>query len=409
MPSKRCLLVLLGYSLLAGAGARCVHAQSEYPTPERIPSVEGLNAGSYATAGNISATTANPVLWQQYQSLQTAVPSGGSACGCGGSPYDRCGCNQELFHWIKGPGTCDSWCVGPKWAVQADGMFLFRDDADWDAVINDAGVIADVGPTPDLIDQFDHAPGARLFVTGYNECGFGMQVGYEGANDWHATLGYDTGTAVRTFDYETRLNSVEINFLPCTPYVWKYFGGFRYVEIDENFSDFTANNQTIPPPANPPAATVAVVDTGISHLLENRLIGFQIGGRRDSWQLGRWITLETFGNAGVYCNKFKRENVARNVTTIITGDDLSTPENEFSRTTTEVRSTSRQDFAEVAFLGEAGITGVVRLNPCVALRSGYQVMVVDGMGQGLDASFGPDLVRSTVLYHGLQFGIEYRR
>jgi hypothetical protein len=31
------------------------------------------------------------------------------------------------------------------------------------------------------------------------------------------------------------------------------------------------------------------------------------------------------------------------------------------------------------------------------------------MGQGLNAFFAPDLTRSTVLYHGLQFGLEYRR
>ena len=355
--------------------------------------------------------TANPVLWQQYQALQTghhwAVVQ---ACGCGGSPYDRCGCNPgAISTGSSGPGSCDSWCVGPKWAVEADGLFIFRDTADWDDVINDAGVIAAVGNTPDLIDQFDHAPGGRLFATAYNESGFGMQIGYEGVNDWHATLGYDTGALVRTFDYETRLNSVEVNFLPNTPFVWKFFGGFRYVEIDENFSDFTSNNKTIPAPANPPAATVAVVDTGISYLLENRLIGFQLGGRRDSWQFGRWLSVDSFANAGVYCNKFKRENISRNVTTIITGDDLATTDNEFSQTSTEVRSTTRQDFAEIAFLGEAGVTGVVRLNQCVALRTGYQVMIVDGMGQGLDAFFVSNMTRSTVLYHGLQFGLEYRR
>ncbi len=409
MPCTRYLLVLLGIGSLVGLSSPSACAQYDNLLREQLPQVEDVGVGQQEYSAEVSAMTSNPVLWRQYQALRTAPAGGGSACGCGGSAYDRCGCNQELFHWIDGPGTCDSWCVGPKWAVQADGLFLFRDDADWDAVINDAGVIAAVGPTPDLADQFDHAPGGRLFVTAYNESGFGMQIGYEGANDWHATLGYDTGALVRTFDYETRLNSVEINFLPCTPYIWKYFGGFRYVEIDEDFSDFTANNKTIPAPANPPAATVAVVDTGISHLLENRLFGFQVGGRRDSWQLGRWITLESFANAGVYCNKFKRENISHNVTTITTGDDISTTDNEFSQTTTEVRSTTRQDFAEIAFLGEAGITGVVRLNPCVALRSGYQVMVVDGMGQGLDAFFAPDLARSTVLYHGLQFGIEYRR
>jgi hypothetical protein len=378
--------------------------------PEQLPSAESVIAGQQEFSEEVAAMKANPVLWQQYQALQVPVAnSGGSSCGCGGSPYDRCGCNPELFPWIKGPGTCDSWCVGPKWAVQADGLFLFRDDADWDSVITNAGVIANVGPTPDLVDQFDHAPGGRLFVTGYNESGFGMQVGYMGANDWHATVGYDVGGFERTFDYQTRLNSVEVNFMRHTPNFWKYFGGFRYVEIDEDITDFTANNKTIPAPTDPPAATVAVVDTGISHLLENRLVGFQLGGRRDQWHMGRWLTLEMFGNAGVYCNMFKRENISHNVTTIITGDDLATPENEFTRTTTEVRTTTRQDFAEVAFVGEAGISSFVKLNSCLALRSGYQVMFVDGMGQALDAYFAPGFARESVLYHGLRFGIEYRR
>jgi hypothetical protein len=405
MPCIRCLLMTLVLSTLLGAS---VYAQTGYATPEML-SDAGTAASQTQVPDEFSAATSNPVLWQQYQALQMPRANGGSACGCGGSAYDRCGCNPEVFPWIDGPGTCDSWCVGPKWAVQADGLFMFRDDADWGGVINDAGVIADVGPTPDLANQFDHALGGRLFVTGYKESGFGIQIGYEGANDWHSALGYDAGTHVRTFDYETRLNSVELNFLPCTPYLWKYFWGFRYVEIDEDVTDFTSNNKPIPAPTDPPAATVAVVDTGISHLLENRLFGFQLGGHRDSWQVGRWLTLEMFGNAGVYCNKFKRQNVSSNVTTIITGDDLATPENEYSQITSKVDVATRQDIAEVAFLGEAGITGLVKLNPCLALRSGYQVMVVDGMGQALDAYFAPGLARSTVLYHGLQFGVEYRR
>jgi|GEM_PF-2542971 len=409
MACIRCSIVLFGVFSLVGLSSPSAYAQNGYLLPQQMPQVENTNAGQQEFADQALAMTSNPVLWRQYQALQMPTASGGQACGCGGSPYDRCGCNQELFPWISGPGMLDSWCVGPKWAVQADGMFIFRDDADWDDVIGDANVIAAVGGTPILVDQFDHAPGVRLFATAYNESGFGLQVGYEGVNDWHATLAYDTGALVRTFDYLSRLNSVEINFLPNVPFAWKFFSGFRYVGIDENFADFTSDNKTIPTPANPPAATVAVVDTGISHLLTNRLIGFQVGGRRDNWQLGRWLSVESFANAGVYCNKFKRENITRNVTTIITGDDLSTTDDEFSQTTTEVRSTTRQDFAEIALLGEAGVTSVVRLNQCVALRSGYQLMVIDGMGQGLDAFFAPGFARSTVLYHGLQFGLEYRR
>jgi hypothetical protein len=51
----------------------------------------------------------------------------------------------------------------------------------------------------------------------------------------------------------------------------------------------------------------------------------------------------------------------------------------------------------------------LKLTPCLALKSGYQVIVLDGVGQGIDAFFNPDFDRSTVLFHGLQFGLEYRR
>lgn len=404
MVFMRPLFILVAVCLFSVSVASRTEAQIVKLPPQELPSVAHAAPANDPYAEQLKVRESDPLLWQEYQALQSRVPGGaGSACGCGGYPYNRCGCNPLLFPWIGGPGTCDSWCVGPKWAVEADGMFMFRDEVDWDPII------ADVGLAPDLVSEFNHAFGARLFVTGYNFEDFGVQVGYEGMNDWNAILQFPQAGAVRTFNYETRLNSVEINFLPNVPWTWTFFSGLRYIEIDENLYDYTANDITIPPPADPPAATVAVVDTGTSYLLENRLLGFQLGGRRDNWQLGRWLSVEAFANAGVYCNMFKRENVDRTVTTIVTGDDLSTPENEFSIDTSEVDMTTKQNFAEVAFAGEAGITGITRLTPCLALRCGYQLLVVDGMGQALDAYFAPDLQSSTVLYHGLQFGIEYHR
>jgi len=35
--------------------------------------------------------------------------------------------------------------------------------------------------------------------------------------------------------------------------------------------------------------------------------------------------------------------------------------------------------------------------------------MVDGVGGGLDAFFTPRLPRDTLVFHGLQFGLEYRR
>jgi len=399
-------IVWIGAAVIA-VGASRLWAQSGYPTtatgtliPANIQAAQPLDAP-------LPSSVASPVLWQQYPVPQRQTLTGDCpTCGRGGQdPYDRCGSHPEIFPWIRGPGNSDQWCVGPHWAVEADGLFLFRDDADWGRVITAVGV------APTLTEQFDAGPGARLFVTGYNESGFGMQVGYEGVNDWNATAVFPLGGgATRSFDYETRFNSLEINFLPQVPFPWKFFAGFRYVQIDEDFADFTVNDKPIPPPANPPAAPVAFVDSGTSFLLVNRLIGFQVGGRRDTWQWNKWFSLETFFNTGVYFNKFRRDDVSRTVTTTISGDDLSTPDtDEFSQNTSEVATTVRREISEVSFLGEAGIASEVRINQSVALRGGYQVMVLDGVGEGLNAFFAPGLNSSTLVYHGLQFGLEYRR
>jgi hypothetical protein len=195
------------------------------------------------------------------------------------------------------------------------------------------------------------------------------------------------------------------------------------VEIQENFSDFTTVDKPIPDPADPPADPVAYVDTGTEYLLKNRLLGIQLGALRDSWQWKKWFTLEAFANAGIYSNLFRRDNVDRTVTTIIRGGELSIPDpildpdgnlifpdiEEFSQEVTTVDTRVRGDFTDVAFLGEVGITGIVRIHRCVALRGGYQAMLVDGVGQGMDAFFASGMNNGTVFYHGLQFGVEYRR
>jgi len=367
-----------------------------------LPTLSGTMPGTIP-----ASATNNPMLWQQYQALNMPVASGeGSGCATcgGGQSYDRCGCNSKMFPWLDGPGNCDQWCVGPRWQTQFSGLMLFRENANW------ASVITDVGVAPTLIDQFDHGVGGRVVITGYNESSFGLQVAYEGVNDWNARAEFPLAGAMRTFDYESSFNSVELNFLPQVSTPWKFFGGVRYVEISERLGDLTVGDKTIPAPADPPAGPVAVIDTGTDFLTKNQLIGFQLGGLRDSWQWGQWLSIESFFNGGVYCNKFQRQDVARTITTITSGDDLSTINvNEFSQNVSEVNSSTRRNSTEIAFLGEAGITGVVRLNQCIALRGGYQVTVLDGVGEGLDGLFSTSFQRRTLLYHGLQFGIEYRR
>lgn len=319
-------------------------------------------------------------------------------------PYDRCGCNLGKFPWIRGTGNCDDWCVGPHWQVQVGGLILNRDSVDW------APVIAAVGSAPNLVDPFDEAPGARIAVTGYNDRGYGMQVVYEGANDFTAATLFPLAGATRAIDYESRLNSVEINLLPRVEGRWSLLGGFRYVELGENFIDFTTVDKVIPTPADPPAAPGAFVDLGTDYLIKNRLMGFQVGAFRDAWTINRWLSLEGFANAGVYLNDIRREQIDRNVTTVIYGDDLATPDvDEFVQDVTTVNTIETRSFSEAAFVGEAGLTAVLRPHPCFSVRSGYQILAMDGVAQGVDAFFEPGVSLDTVVFHGLQVGFEYRR
>ncbi len=356
MPSRQTsLLVVLVVVGVIASSAEQLQAQIGHPAPVGMPQ-ETQNLPGEMAAGPVyvnGATSSNQMLWQQYQALQMGAQVCQGCSGSGSSGYNRCGCNTELFPWISGPGACDQWCVGPKWGVEAGGLMMFRDDADWNRVI------ADVGGAPTLLDQFEYGPGGRIFVTGYSDAGYGIQVGYEGINDWDATLALDSG---REINYQARLNSVEMNFLPNVASPWKWIAGVRYIQLDEDFLD----NQSV------------------DRLLENRLFGFQLGGRRDAWQFGSRVTLQTYANAGIYYNKFRRDDV-------------------------DVASTVRRDLSEIAFAGEAGAAAAFRLNHCTALRAGYQILALDGVGTGLEASFTPGLNTDTIIFHGLQFGLEYRR
>ncbi|QDT74309.1 BBP7 family outer membrane beta-barrel protein [Lacipirellula limnantheis] len=327
--------------------------------------------------------------------------NGGGGGGLG-SFYNRCGCDTPLFPYLTGPGACDNWCVGPHWNVEVDGMALRRTGVDWTPIVDL------VGTAPSLLDQFNYGPGGRIFATAYNDSDYGVQVGYEGINDYNATALFPQGADLRSFDYETTFNSIELNILRRTTAPTKLFAGFRYVQVDEDFTDRFVDGKSVPPPANPPDV-LAFVDTSNAFKLENRMIGFQLGALRDAWALNKWLTIEPMGNGGVYYNNFKRENLQDTTTTIVTGDDTGPPVVDGSTSVNYTQFGTSQNFSDITFIGEVGITGVFRFNQCLALRGGYQALVMDGVGEGIDAYLQPGLNGSTVLYHGARFGLEYQR
>ena len=404
------LLLLLGGAVVADPAA----GQSPPSLSDTISLASG-DVWSPNSPGVTAATAANdPVLAQEYLepiSEEAAAALGGGDGGCNtcngggvaGAFYNRCGCDAPMFPYLTGPGNCDNWCVGPHWNVEVDGMALRRTGVDW------ARIVDDVALDPQLLDQFDYGPGGRIFVTGYNDSDYGIQIGYEGINDYNASALFldPVEDSVRSFDYETTFNSIEMNFMRRTTAPTKLFAGFRYIQADEDFTDALTVAKVVPPAGNP-ANTLPYADTRDVIKLENRMIGFQLGALRDAWSLNKWLTIEPFGNGGVYYNNFKREDLQDTVNTLVTGPNDVTLAPAFTSSSFTQFGTS-QNFSDISFVGEVGVTAVFRLNSCVAIRGGYQALVMDGVGTGLDAYFEPGLNGTTVLYHGARFGVEYQR
>jgi hypothetical protein len=402
----------VAYRLMAISGAwaalsGAVHAQHAQPLSSAISSgaPDAWSADQselpLASGEGYEPIPLNPDEAPPY-SPDGACASCNGGGGAGGYFYNRCGCQTQAFPWFTGPGNCDNWCVGPHWNVEVDALMITRDHINWDPII------AAVGAAPDLASQLDYSPGARIFATAYNDSSFGMQIGYEGVNEFNATALFPAVGARRSFDFQSALNSLEFNVFRKTDVPMKLFAGFRYIEVDEDLLDSNITDKAVPPPATPPTV-VAYADDTVGVQLENRLIGVQAGAFRDAWRLNRWLTIEPFGNAGVYVNSFKRVNVDSTTTTTLISDDPLTPDDETQQTVTTTNLGTKQEFSELAFVGEAGVTGVLRLNRCVALRGGYQVMAVNGVTQALDAYLTPGVDSSTLVYHGLRFGIEYQR
>lgn len=369
------------------------------------PSVLGTPAGDPV----LDRSTLVPIAEESSTILEGVGDATCNSCNGGGGGvggfYNRCGCDAPLFPYLTGPGNCDNWCVGPHWNVEVDGMALRRTGVDWSGI---EAIANGDGFATDLLDNFGYGPGARIFATGYNDSDFGLQIGYEGINDYHASALFSTAEDVRAFDYQTTFNSLEINVLRRTTAPTKLFAGFRYIQVDEDFTDSLTDGKIVPPPTTP-ADVNTFVDTKDIFKLENRMIGFQVGALRDAWALNKWLTIEPFGNGGIYYNNFKREEINDTVTTIITGVDTGPPVVDGTTNVSYTQFGQTRNFSDLAFVGEVGITGVVRLNQCVAIRGGYQALVMDGIGEGIDAFFEPGLNGSTILYHGARFGVEYQR
>ncbi len=353
---------------------------------------------------------------------------GGSPCdwawGCGGSPYRN------------GPGWCDDWKVGPVWDVAVDGMVLTREHTNLAALqaasafaLNGDPLSAPDQLPPEVTEQFSHGPGGRLSLIGkLPRCaGYRVHFGYEGIEEWNAEIVYPKFTPAsdptingniivaspdsseqRSVNYRSSLHSGEINFMrwcdpTCDPYL-----GVRYIRFEDEINDFI--NQEAPAPlAGPTPITVTTVDRLNLFELENNLIGFQAGLRKDIWRVGERFTFEGFANTGVYYNKIRRTNLMYTETRQRTNDDTDTSGNETRNDVAGVMNLDKTELSEISYVSEASLSASCRLNRCWGLRAGYQFLWIANLHLADDAYLGMNGEASDMLFHGWHAGVECRR
>ena len=332
--------------------------------------------------------------------------------GCGGSPFRN------------GPGTCDTWRVGCRWDTSVDGMVLWRERIDLDRLEDAAN-----NPAPsDIRTQFGYGGGARLYAMGKvpRWPGYQIQFGYEGIEEWNAALLFpefdppnenDLVSATRSVHYRSSFHSAEFNFYHRPPRRLRPFWGIRYVRFVDEIQD--SIDEFGPPPNSPdfPVMDSIVTEDSLEFIdIKNNLIGFQVGGRHDMWQVSRRVSVQGFFNAGVYYNRIQFSQGEVRATTEQTVDDPMTLDVDEgipqTITSGSFRSTEPTD---IAYLAEASISTVCKLNRCCAIRCGYQALWIDGLhlaedvyvneGLGLSMPLG----RHDFFLHGWHVGLEYRR
>ncbi|MEM6654798.1 MAG: BBP7 family outer membrane beta-barrel protein [Planctomycetota bacterium] len=393
-------------SAFAASAVGAASAGEPEATPLRLPAVS-------AEAMLPGGSTAYPA-GDFYRQLTAATGDAPDSCpyhwGKGGSPFRT------------GPGLCDDFRVGRRWRTQYEGLVLFRDTTNLDALIAAAtagGVAIPNDPTT-LNSNFDHGGGAKLsLISGWPQCkGYELQVAYEGVFEWNAgafnpdvppagPIAPDTPVTQRSLTYRSSLHSLEVNGLRGSNRVFQPFAGIRYIRLADNLDDFA--DQTAPIPI-PPVAGLTVTDVLRTTETKNNLIGFQVGARSELQPTGGRFSFAWYGNAGAYCNLLTRASQLQQTDSFITVDDPMTPDvNEGTIVTSTATSRYKSDAERMAFVGELGLSGVYQVNRCLKLRLGYQVLVLDGIELGDALFLGNGNSSDTQHYHGWFAGIERRR
>jgi hypothetical protein len=277
-----------------------------------------------------------------------------------------------------------------------------------------------------FLTQFCYGGGARIWAMGElpRSEKYQIQFGYEGVEEWNAAVLFpeqelDADPDImqaRSLHYRSSLHSAEFNFYRRPVSTVRPFWGIRYVRFTDEITDTTDQSAPFPAPVVEMRPTIVEFADETDYIdIKNNLIGFQLGLREDLWHLNQRVSLQGFLNAGVYYNHVQFSDGSLNTSTVFTSevvDDTTVVPDTTAAGSTSISSSgvvSSSEPSDVAYLAEASITAICRLNRCVALRGGYQFFWVDGLALAEDAYLDQPLGRHNFLMQGWHVGIEYRR
>lgn len=253
--------------------------------------------------------------------------------------------------------------------------------------------------TSDL--RFDPQAGLRtIFGVGLRN-GTSLEASYFGIQNWSATsavvgnadLRIPGDLALSSSDffgasriavaYSADVHNAEINYyqrVGASAFEW--LTGIRYLELSENLDLHSADT-----------------NGGTSDYLvttKNRSYGAQLGGR---WRgQGSVLGFDVTGKVALFGNDARQSNFV--------GDQDNS---------IVLRNTGGSS-ANLAFLGELGVNGTLRLTRSAHLRAGYNVMWLQGVSRAPDQLDFSDATNSgaalrhdsTALFHGANLGLEFR-
>jgi hypothetical protein len=351
---------------------------------------------------------------------EATCEAGCGGAGCAGGGTFQGFCTQDFCHdpgcrYADNPGCfepdpllgrfaplfCDlsRRCAACTWRFDASAIYLHRAAPSSVTLLSDPTNGASLLNASDL--DFPYRVGPRLDFVVTDCAGLGLELNYFSVDGWSvsrdfANANFPIGSAslnvdsvVNNYpltdaqvDFASMLHSSEINIRQRLFGELDFVTGFRWVDMFDRYEA---------------SGTSFITGNTLSQRIEarNHIFGWQIGldGRLfpsdGPFQLGAFV---------------KAAGALNNATSTVS---LSDPGGLGDLSATD-------HVCHVAFVGEAGLNGYLKIDKNVAFSFGYQVMYINNVAQPVDQIAQTNLIGGATLinvgngvfYHGGNLGIE---